>query len=215
MLRTLLRPLKPLLPKSLELKQALYGPNSALRKAGWFRSAEEGHCVDAGGQAVPWFTYPSIEFLGPRIPATAQVFEFGMGNSTLWWARHAQHVATCEGDKGWLDRISKVMPGNVETIYADPASDDYPAAARNRGKPIDILVIDGRRRVDSCVMSLPQLSRQGVVVWDNAERERYSPGFDALAEAGFKRLDFWGLGPLHVQRWVTSVFYRPDNILGI
>ncbi len=215
MIRKLLRPVKSLLPANLVLRQALFGDTSALRRNGWFRSCDEGMSVDAEGKALPWFTYPSIEFLGPRIPASAHVFEFGMGNSTLWWARHAEHVATCEGDRGWLDKISKVMPANVVTIFADPSTDDYPGAARNRGEPIDILVIDGRRRVECCEMSLPLLTEQAVVVWDNAERERYSRGYQLLADNGFKRLDFWGLGPLHVQRWVTSVFYRPDNILGI
>jgi len=185
----------------------------SLVHAGWFRCYGAGVPVSRDGSALPWYTYPSIAFLEPRIPTDAVVFEYGMGNSTLWWAKRAQHVISCEGDKAWFEKISSAIPDNVEAILADVSSEDYVGASLNRS--FDILVIDGRRRVACSKASLPQLTDRGVIIWDNAERDRYDEGLRYLADSGFKRLDFWGFGPLNPHQWLTSVLYRPANILGI
>lgn len=203
------------LPKPAGRRMDLFSTRSALRKLGWFRSLDQGMCVDAAGDPVPWYTYPAIAFLAERVPADARVFEFGIGNSTLWWAAHAAKVTACEGNQQWFDRIAPKMPANTTALFFDESSEDYATAAARRGEPFDILVIDGRQRVASCAASLPLLSDAGVVIWDNAERPRYAEGFAMLEAGGFRRLNFWGMGPLNTYEWLTSVFYRPGNILGI
>jgi hypothetical protein len=57
-----------------------------LKDDGWFRSCREQASVDANGNPIPWITYPAIEFLVKRINNQLSVFEYGCGNSTLWWA---------------------------------------------------------------------------------------------------------------------------------
>lgn len=193
----------------------LWQARSALNTRGWFRSRNEAMCVDAAGRPVPWYTYPAIAFLEQRVPADAAVFEFGMGNSTLWWSKRAAHVACVEGDQGWFAKIAPQIPANVAAILHPADSEPYVRAAADRGEPIDILVIDGRQRVASCMASTHLLTERGVVVWDNAERERYAEGYAFLAERGFRRLDFWGMGPLNVDEWLTTIFYRTGNLLGI
>ncbi|RYG06889.1 MAG: hypothetical protein EON96_22460 [Caulobacteraceae bacterium] len=77
------------------------------------------------------------------------------------------------------------------------------------------MVIDGRDRVNCCRHSLASLSARGVVIWDNAERKRYRPGFALLEAHGFRRLNFHGLGPINGAPWLTSIFYRDGNCLGV
>ncbi|MFT6408402.1 MAG: hypothetical protein ACJAQ6_001820 [Arenicella sp.] len=44
--------------------------------------------------AIPWYTYPSIDFLKFRDFSNKTVLEFGGGQSTLWRASKASSVVT-------------------------------------------------------------------------------------------------------------------------
>ena len=190
--------------------------NSALVKAGWPQSRRMRLPVGSALQPLPWYTYPAIRFLEPRVPQSARVFEYGMGNSTRWWSERAASVECCEHDEAWFKRISSSLPPNVSSYLHPTRSDAYIHAAAHAAAEIDILVIDGRRRVSCARNSLGRLSASGVVVWDNSDRSYYAPGYVHLIENGFAgRLDFWGMGPINVVEWCTSVFYKRDNCLGI
>jgi len=46
-------------------------------------------------------TYPAIRFLERRLSNSLEVFEFGSGNSTLWWAERVSRIDSCEHDAQW------------------------------------------------------------------------------------------------------------------
>ena len=69
---------------------------------GWARSIVQDASVDLEGP-VPWYTYPSIRDLERVIPMDAAVFEYGSGNSTLWWQSHAKQVVSVEHDQLWFE----------------------------------------------------------------------------------------------------------------
>ncbi len=54
-----------------------------------------------------------------------------------------------------------------------------------------------------------------MVIWDNSDRSDYEEGYEFLLGQGFRRLDFYGLGPINVMASCTSVFYREQNCLGL
>ncbi len=165
---------------------------------------------------MPWYTYPAIRFLEARIPPTAFVFEYGMGNSTLWWSARAGKIECCEHDREWFDRLTPKLPTNATAHFCALSSGDYVSAATRTVSDIDILVIDGRKRVSCAEQSLARMTANGVVIWDNSERDYYKRGFEFLARNGFcGRLDFWGMGPINTYEWCTSIFYRRENCLGI
>ena len=213
MLKGLRASVVPLLPRKLRNAVSINRTRDAWQALGWVRSNEEKMCVDRHGKPLPWYTYPAIHFLETRSLANLDVLEFGMGNSTLWWAAHARTVVTCESDAGWFGKISPAMPANVTARLHAADSPEYVSAAQ--GLQFDVLVLDGRRRVECLKHSLPGLRSNGVVVWDNADRERYREGYDLLATQGFRRLDFAGFGPLGKMPWQTAIFYRRDNCLEI
>ena len=212
----LYRKVRGAIPVSLRNLAELHLWNDGfLRATGWARSRRAGTAVDAKGAPLPWYTYPAIAFLETRDVRGCRLFEFGMGNSTLWWSRRTDRIVTCEGDKAWYDRVAARMPPSVEAIVVPDSSDLYVRAAADRGEPFDILVIDGRRRVQCCRESLPFLSERGVVIWDDYHRDYYREGGEMLRAAGFRELPFWGMTPVTARQACTSIFYRPDNCLGI
>ncbi len=187
-----------------------------LRDAGWFRSRATGLPVDSAGAPLPWYTYAAIRFLAGRVDSRWSVFEYGSGHSTLWWAARVARVVSCEHDAAWHAQLLPQLPAHVESLHvALDSPDPYAACVARFPGGFEVVVIDGRERV-ACARYAPiALTHDGVIIWDNSDREDYQPGFEHLRTTGFRRLDFWGLGPINTYGWCTSVFYRADNVLGL
>jgi hypothetical protein len=189
---------------------------SPLGERGWFRTIQTGRSEDVDGSPLPWFSYPAIDFLAPRVAATASVFEYGAGNGTLWWAARVQRVVAVEHDIGWYERLLPVAPRNVKLIYIDlDDGDRYMQAPATTGERFDVVVIDGRKRVECAREAVQALKPDGVIIWDDMVRERYREGANQLHSKGFKSICFGGLGPGGVVDHGTTVFYRATNSLGI
>jgi hypothetical protein len=185
-----------------------------VRETGWIASRLARQSIDADGRPLPWITYPAIDFLSERVTREMRVFEFGSGNSTLWWAQRVAHVTTVEHDDEWVRRLVGTTPANVDLHHAD-LGDAYATFAAGTGARYDVIVVDGRQRVRCARASIESLREGGVIVWDDTERSRYASGIRALEKAGFRRLRFVGMSPLSSAASETSVFYRADNCLGI
>jgi hypothetical protein len=74
---------------------------------GWFTSLRLGRSVDAAGNPLPWITYPAIEMLKRIDTRDARVFEYGAGNSSIWWAARAREVVSVEYDADWQRFVSQ------------------------------------------------------------------------------------------------------------
>jgi hypothetical protein len=171
---------------------------------------------DAIGNPLPWFTYPAIRFLRDRTQRHFRVFEYGAGQSTLWWSSRVAEVVACEHDPDWYRRCSRIAPLNVKLIYRElECGGQYCRAAAEEKTLFHIIVIDGRDRINCAKESLVALSNDGVLIWDNTEREKYVPGIKYLESIGFRRLDLWGIGPAGYHEWCTTFFYRSPNCLGL
>lgn len=81
------------------------------------RSLREGKPVNEDGREVPWMNYPVIRFLEGRFMKDFQLFEFGSGYSTLFYARLVQRVTSVEHDSEWLRVVKKIVPENVTLIF--------------------------------------------------------------------------------------------------
>ncbi len=202
---------------------ALLGAAGALHQLGWPRSFAARIPIDRDGAPLPWFTYPAIALLAPRLRPTLRVFEYGAGNSTRWWAARVATVRSVEHDEAWVARLRADLPNNArvefQPLQGSDGGERYVSAAGRcaeaEGAAFDVVVIDGRERNRCVPATLRALSAGGVVVWDNSERPRYEPGLASLAGAGFRRIDLHGLGPVNPYGWCTSVLYRDGNVFGL
>jgi len=187
-----------------------------LREDGWLRSFREGRSVDASGAPLPWLTYPALEFLAARIRPEWRVFEYGSGASTHWWAKRVREVVSVEHDPGWYAKVRGGLPANAKLSHVPlvPGGDYARSAAREPGG-FDVVVIDGRDRVNCARAALVGLQPRGVIVWDNSDRADYAEGYALLAAAGFRKVPFVGMAPVFNQKSETGVFYRDGNVLGL
>jgi hypothetical protein len=187
-----------------------------LESSGWLRSRQERMPVDAEGGPMPWYTYAAIAFLEARIDPSFCVFEYGSGNSTLWWAARTHSVNSVEHSEAWAAKMQTRLPENARVRHAPlDGSSIYANAAALSNQEYDVIVVDGVDRVRCAYFGLSALAPEGIVIWDNSDRDRYQAGYDYLMTCGFRAIAFEGLGPICVTPWRTSVFYRRRNCLGI
>jgi hypothetical protein len=187
-----------------------------LGESGWFETFGQGLSIKKNGEPLPWFSYAAIFFLEPRLKKIMRVFEYGCGQSTLWWAHRVAIVHACEHDAKWFDLMRARIPANVD--LRSVAFEENGAYCRNIAEfnnRFNIVVIDGRDRVNCAKNCLEALTRDGIIIWDDAEREKYREGYDFLAANCFKRIDFASLAPGKTYQQSTAIFYRADNCLGI
>lgn len=184
---------------------------------GWLRSRLELSAIDADGNPIPCYTYPAIAFLARAVTPALRVFEFGTGNSTLWWAARVQSVTSVEHDKVWAEKLKPRLPPNVDYRWIAIEQDgDYCRAAQSSGGAFDAIVVDGKDRWRCTINSVGSLAAGGVIIWNNADDGvKYQPLFEELRTLGFKRLPFIGHGPITPKTWETCILYRSENCLDI
>jgi hypothetical protein len=183
---------------------------------GWFRSYREQASIDATGLPLPWLTYPAIAFLLKRIRPEMSVFEYGSGGSTRWWASRVCDVVSVEHDRTWFEKVRKDQQAHVKAYQIDlNYGGEYSRKIREFENRFDVVVIDGRDRVNCLKNCLQALKLSGVVILDNSNRPEYSEGVEFLLLNGFKRLEFVGPCPIVNYKSETSIFYRKENVFGI
>jgi predicted O-methyltransferase YrrM len=183
-------------------------------KISWKKSFAAGFSQDENGASVPWMTYPAIEFLKNKITKEHEIFEFGCGASTLFFARNAKRVVGLETNEIWLkivrEMLAKEVSENVEiTLMADGLTNPlYENFAKNSGQKFDLIVIDSLKRFECAKHVIEALKGGGMVILDDSERKNYKKIFDFFAEKGFEKRDFFGIAPAQLRVKNTTVFFK-------
>lgn len=210
-----LSPLSLLNPAKLKVLLS-FGIKGYLADKGWFDAYRTKSAIDQDGKPIAWVTYSFIDFIKDRINKQHDIFEFGSGNSTIFYAGLARSVYSVEHDKEWFEKSSQIRLPNVNMIHCDlTPGGDYSKSAGTTGRKFHMIIVDGRDRVNCCKEAIHSLTENGVVVLDDSERAEYAEAHDFFKKNGFKYLPFSGIAPGVIISKYTSIFYKPDNCLGI
>jgi predicted O-methyltransferase YrrM len=157
----------------------------------------------------PWLVESAVAFLDHKF--FPFIFEYGSGNSTLWFVNRCVHIYSVEHDKDWYDKVSEMTarhPG-VNVLLRDRPY----AEAINEFPHIEfgLVIVDGRDRVECIKAAIPRLKSGGLLVLDNSERDEYKDGI-ALME-GWNRIHFEQHSPdkygFTYPGWTTTIFFKP------
>ncbi len=86
-------------------------------KNGWKKSSLTGFSQDENGNFLPWMTYSFIEFIAPKINQNHDIFEFGSGSSTLFFATRARKVIALETNPLWFKIIKeKILAAKIKNV---------------------------------------------------------------------------------------------------
>jgi precorrin-6B methylase 2 len=200
------------------IKQLLsMGTAGYLKEIGWIESFKKQSPVDSNGNPLPWVTYCFIDFISNRLDKNMDIFEYGSGNSTLWYAEKVNSVTSVEHNKIWYEKIKKNAPKNVTIYYQELIyNGEYSKFVNKTNRKFDIIIIiDGRDRVNCIKNAINNLKESGIIILDDSERKQYKEGIDFLLNKEFKKIDFWGISPGLVYKKCTTIFYKPKNCLDI
>lgn len=189
-----------------------------LKEIGWWNAWSSKSPVNQNNESIPWVTYSFISFIKERLTKEMTMLEYGSGNSTHFYSKKVKNVIAIENDLDWYNKLSSVLPPNTKVIYKSTEEDQgsqYSSAVLEQDQKFDIIIIDGRFRVNCIKYSIEKLNPCGVMVLDDSERPKYEPGIKELINKGFKQLDFWGIAPGINYNKCTSLFYKKNNCLNI
>ena len=201
---------------------------------GWFASIQSRRSEDLEGP-VPWITYPALRVLPQLLQPSFRVLEYGSGGSSLWFGRRVAQVVSVEHDRDWAQWVARHAGANNVIVHIPEDAELEPeflaATGSDAGRPLagasyaaeilryppgyfDVVFIDGLVRPLCTQLSMSRMSGAGFILFDNSDRQMYAPAYDLLREAGYRRIDFWGTGPVNPYEWCTSVFvHRETNLL--
>ena len=160
----------------------------------------------ADGDPLPWFTYPAIEYLSQFDFSGKRVFEYGAGNSSLFWAARAREVVAVESNGDGLQDIAAGQP-DLQLNCMSVKRVTLNVSHGRKGSLMDRYrrtVADACAAICACVPGY-----NGMIIIDNSDR--HYKGCDLLREQGFLQIDFSGLSPVNRYASTTSIFIHAQD----
>lgn len=180
--------------------------------------------------SVPWLPYLVTDYIKQLKPQ--RVFEWGSGESTLFFLSLGAEVISIEHDAEWYGKIGErlfqlsmedchVVPYHDGTIGSNPANPiHYKSASTElgevnfkkyasiidayKGSKFDLILVDGMARASCLYHAASHVAENGCIILDNAERDYYMQNVAFLFE-GWERILFEGYGPILDYQWKTLV----------
>jgi hypothetical protein len=183
---------------------------------GFVKSFKSGLPVDKDGQAIPLYTYPAIEYLNSIDFSNKRIFEFGSGQSTLYWLRNSMFVASVEHNLEWFKKISSDLKGdaNHQYFFSDKKNEYINSILEFSDDYFDVVIIDGSFSRYLCAKNtIDKIKKDGLIVLDNSD---WYPESAKLIrdKTNFLQVDFYGFRPSKTNTAVTSLFFsREFNVI--
>lgn len=181
-----------------------------LYKYAWLKSRKKQECLNHEGKPIPWFSYPAIDFLSQFDFSDKDVFEYGCGNSTLFWSERAKSVVAVESFKDWYEKIKQKAGSNVELILSSNEVEEYAGQIDKFGQ-FDIIVIDGigESRLRCAQLAKRKLRPGGMIILDNSDL--WVKSAECLrTDSNLIQVDFTGFIALMSTATTTSLFLTRD-----
>jgi hypothetical protein len=205
-LREVLRESMPPVPKeqvppTQEILARAYGHSLTL---------ETKRPVAADGSPLPWYTYPAIEYCNQIDARGLDIFEYGSGNSSLFWAHKGANVWCVEHDKEWYENMC-TKSAQLRGIALGQSAEKYALAISDVGRDFDVIIIDGAWRNECAAQAIRHTKQGALVILDNSDW--YSDVAQFLRAQGYFQVDFNGFGPVNNYCWTTSIFLPFESAL--
>lgn len=178
------------------------------------RTIDEKVCLDKDGNPIPWYTYPAIEYLSQFDYGDKEVFEYGCGNSSLFWAARAKQVMSIEDNPEWFAKWQREFSHPRLDIRWRDEGEIYEKAIFEDGKKYDVIIVDGKRRAECAAAAVEALAAGGLIILDDSDRintsQEYIKAVDCLKAADLIQVDFYGFCPMNNYTKTTSLFLTRD-----
>jgi hypothetical protein len=133
----------------------------------------------------PWWSFGAVKYLGERLKADQDVFEFGSGGSTIYIGSRVRSVTCVEDERQWVDLVVEAAARRnlkgVSVIYRPfdfwktGAFDKSDYLLTLTGRSYDVIVVDGKEWSDQvrdlCFWHAENhIKEGGIIVLDDSWR---------------------------------------------
>jgi len=168
---------------------------------GFMESSRTNVPVNNKGELMPLYTYPCYEWLHSIDWFGANVFEFGVGYSSLWWAEQKRvNLSGVEDTEVWAKFVTGNSQRDVDITTAID-EDEYIGVCSG---VYDVIVVDGKHRTKSAERALKHIKNDGIIILDNSEM--YVQAKEILDKSDMIPIHFHGFKPIHVETETTSCY---------
>lgn len=163
--------------------------------------------VDANCEPIPWFTYPAIEYLAQLDLSNKSIFEWGSGNSSLFWAERCKQIISVESDNEWYKYCLQNLLPNQKVLFRE--EENFAEAIDESNSKFDLIVIDSVRRGECAQKAINFLNKGGLIILDNSD---WHPNTSAFLrdDCNLLEVDMHGFGPINAYSWTTSLYFHRD-----
>ena len=173
-----------------------------------YKSIVKSSCINRDNYAIPWYTYPAIEYLCTLDFKNKSIFEFGSGNSSTFWANRSGWVVSVEHNKSWFTIATQNQNQN-QTILLKNNKKEYLHAISLKPNKYDVIIIDGIYRSECARLVKNYLNRGGMVILDNSDWYKKTSKY-LRNTLNLIEIDFHGFGPINGYTWTTSIYLSRD-----
>ena len=135
------------------------------------------------GKILPWLNGQVLKKLLSLHKKSWRVFEYGSGHSTLWWQDEVKEIISVEHNKNFYRLIKKDIKDNCKYLRRDLIKKQdcaYVQSINEFEGNFDCIIVDGRNRSMCVEQAIGRLNKNGLIILDNSERERYSDAIKKL-----------------------------------
>lgn len=154
---------------------------------------EGGRRIDPdNGLIMPWYTSPCLEWLLTLDFRRKKIFEYGVGDSTIWYRTKGAVVDGVDNSLTWINKV-----GSPTLRYEEyfPAYADWIDHCKEL---FDIIVIDGVWRDECTEKALPKLKPGGLLIIDNWKQKSAD-------------LEHWPLTEKLIEGMPITIYKEPDH----
>lgn len=210
-------------------KEIIQNPLAITELPKWFFYITKGK----GGpldEEIPWLTFGAIKYLSRKLNKNMVVFEYGSGGSTLFFSKKVKKVISVEHDKNWYyylkDKIISIE--NIELNLMESSItgellnkrnetqnqyfDEYVNQIDRYNNDFDVILIDGRQRNECFRKAIKKIKENGIIVFDNFDREYYKKSLNMIDNNEFQVKKFRGFVPFSKMQSVTAIFEKRPKL---
>jgi len=174
---------------------------------------------------IPWMTFSAIDYLSNYLKKDMELFEYGSGGSTLFFAERVRKIISIEHDKSWYEYEIKILDelNNLELHLIEPDENGIYKNKRDGYQNLyfdnyvntidkydmfDVIIVDGRQRNICFKKALQHIKKNGIIVFDNFDRSYYQKSLDLINDNDFEIINCKGFVPFGTMQSLTTIFQK-------
>jgi hypothetical protein len=201
-------------------------PISIIELPEWYKYQKEKDIKSPFDFKIPWMTFGAIKYLDKYLDKNMTIFEYGSGGSTIFFSERVKKIISIEHDSAWYDyeinilnklenvELNLILPENKGKLinyrkgYGSSFFDNYVNLIEQYNIKFDVIIVDGRQRNDCFKKAIQKIAHDGIIVFDNFDREYYKKSMDFININEFEVLNFKGFVPFGNMQSLTTIFRK-------